>query len=166
MISWYAVYTQPHAEAKAHENLRQQGYSVYLPRYGRWVRHARKRQAVLRPLFPRYLFVGLNREAMPWRPVLSTVGVTNVVCGGDEPIAVPPGIIETLRRREREGAFNELTPTRRLKPGDRVRIIEGPFEDLVGRLLAAGDDERVFILLDLLGRTVKAQVSAAAVEAA
>ena len=47
MIRWYAVYTRPHAEAKALEHLLQQGYEAYLPRYRTWVSHARRRQQVL-----------------------------------------------------------------------------------------------------------------------
>ena len=47
-----------------------------------------------------------------------------------------------------------------------VRVTEGPFADLVGRLLGAADHERVYILLDLLGRAVRAEVPAVAVEAA
>ena len=65
MIAWYAVYTQPHAETKAAEHLLRQGYSAYLPRYRTWVSHARRRQPVLRPLFPRYLFAGVDRASMP-----------------------------------------------------------------------------------------------------
>src|SRR6185437_1454428 len=82
VISWYAVYTQPHAEPKALDHLLRQGYSAYLPRYRAKVSHARRRQIVLRPLFPRYLFVAVDRATMPWRPILSTVGVTDIVRTG------------------------------------------------------------------------------------
>ncbi len=166
MITWYAAYTQPNAEAKAVDQLQRQGYSVYLPRYRRWVRHARKRALVSRPLFPRYLFVGLDRLTQRWRPIRSTVGVVGLVTGGDEPVAVSPAIIETLRRREGDGAFDALSPVRRLRSGDAVRVTDGPFEDVVGRLAGLADHERVHILLDLLGRTVRAEVAAGAVEAA
>ena len=166
MITWYAVYTQPHGEAKALDHLARQGYSVYLPRYRRWVRHARQRRVVSRPLFPRYVFVGLDREAQRWRPIRSTVGVLGLVSSGDEPVAVPSGIIDTLRRREREGGFDLLSPVQSLRHGDAVRVIDGPFQDLVGRLLGVADHERVFVLLDVLGRSVRASVAALAVEAA
>ena len=71
MIRWYAVYTQPHAETKALEHLLRQGYSAYLPRYRTHVSHARRRLMVLRPLFPRYLFAGIDRvvDALASDPV-------------------------------------------------------------------------------------------------
>lgn len=166
MITWYAAYTQPNAEAKAVEHLARQGYSVYLPRYRRTVRHARRRALVLRPLFPRYLFVGLDRLTQRWRPIRSTVGVVGLVASGDEPVPVAEGIVDGLRRQESDGAFDLLSPVQRLRAGDAVRVIEGPFVDLVGKLLGMADHERVFVLLELLGRTVRAEVPALAVDAA
>jgi transcriptional antiterminator RfaH len=82
------------------------------------------------------------------------------------PAPVAAEIIANLRQRESAGAFDELAPAQRLRAGDRVRILEGPFENCLGRLVAASDQERVFILFELLGRTVRAEVSTAAIEAA
>lgn len=166
MISWYAVYTQPNSEEKAVEHLRRQDYNTYLPRYRRAIRHARRRALVLRPLFPRYLFVGLDRLTQRWRPIRSTCGVVGLVASGDEPVPVSVEIVDSLRRQESNGAFDLLSPVQRLREGDSVRVTEGPFADLVGRLLGMADHERVYILLELLGRTVRAEVSALAVEAA
>jgi transcriptional antiterminator RfaH len=166
MMRWYAVHTRPAAEARAAENLDRQGYVTYLPRHRRWVRHARRRALALRPLFPRYLFVGIDRASMSWRPVRSTIGVAGIVCGGDEPLAGAQDVVDALRRRERDGAFDEIAPARRLAAGDDVRLSEGPLADFVGRLACAGADQRVVILFEFLGRIVRAEVPAAAVEAA
>jgi transcriptional antiterminator RfaH len=166
MMRWYAVHTQPAAEAKAAEHLSRQGYPTYLPRHRRWIRHARRRELALRPLFPRYLFVGIARALMSWRPVRSTVGVAGLVLSGAEPLAVPPHVVEALRAHERAGDFDELTPTRRLVPGDKVRLSEGPFADFVGRLVSIGSDRRAVVFFEFLGRIVRAEVSGSAVEAA
>jgi transcriptional antiterminator RfaH len=161
-MHWYAVYTQPHAEAKAAEHILLQGYSAYLPRYRTWVSHARLREAVLRPLFPRYLFAGVNRAAMPWRPILSTIGVTDVVRAGDEPTAFPPEVLAAIREREELGAFDLLDPRQSLSLGSQVRVTAGVFEDVVGRLVELRDHDHVVVLLELLGRAVRAQLPAAA----
>ena len=166
MISWYAVHAQPNGEEKARANLERQGYDVFLPRYRRWVRHARQRRIVSRPLFPRYLFVGLDRAEMRWRPILSTPGVASLVRAGDEPAAVATGVIKALRGQDREGAFDRVVPAEDFCPGDKVRIKEGPFQDLVGRLIRGTGDGRVCILLELLGREVRAEVSGLMIEAA
>jgi len=166
VICWYAVHTRPHAETKALEQLLRQGYQAYLPRYRTWIRHARRRQMVLRPLFPRYLFAGVDRSSMRWRPILSTIGVTDIVRAGDEPAAVPPEVVAAIREREQTGSFDQINRQRSLRLGELVRITSGAFEDMVGRLVELRDQERVVVLLELLGRAVRAQLRAEAVEAA
>src|SRR5215472_13998046 len=99
MISWYAVLTRPQAESAALANLLRQGYEAYLPRCRVRVSHARRRQIVLRPLFPRYLFAGIDRTSMRWRPILSTFGVTDVVRCGDEPAPVPIEVVSAIEER-------------------------------------------------------------------
>ncbi|HUH83604.1 MAG TPA: transcription termination/antitermination NusG family protein [Stellaceae bacterium] len=166
MITWYAAYTQANAETKAAEHLQRQGYLAYLPRYRRHVRHARRQSLVLRPLFPRYLFVGIDRLVQRWRPVRSTVGMVGLVACAEEPVPVAAAIVAVLRAQESDGAFDLLSPTQRLRAGDDIRVTQGPFADLIGRLLGVADHERVFVLLDLLGRSVRAEVAALAVEPA
>jgi transcriptional antiterminator RfaH len=166
MISWYAVHTHPHAEAKALDNLLRQGYRAYLPRCRTYVSHARRRRLVLRPLFPRYLFAGLDRAEMRWRPILSTFGVSAVVRAGDRPASVPSEIVAAIREREQQGAFDRLDLRQTLRPGELVRVTAGAFEDMIGRLVELHDRDRVVVLLELLGRTVRAQLGAGAVEAA
>jgi transcriptional antiterminator RfaH len=165
MIRWYAVYTQPHGETKALDHLLRQGYPTYLPRYRTRVSHARRRQTALRPLFPRYLFAGIDRASMRWRPILSTFGVVDIVRAGDEPAVVPSEIVAMLRAREEAGDFDRLNPKHSLPLGKLVRVTAGAFEDMVGMLVELRDQDRVVVLLEWLGRAVRAQLRAQAVEA-
>ena len=166
MMRWYAVYTRPHDETRALDNLLRQGYVAYLPRYRTRISHARRHQTVLRPLFPRYLFAGIDRASTRWRPILSTVGVVDIVRAGDEPAAVPSEIVAAIREREEGGGFDRLDPRQLLRLGELVRVTAGALEDMVGRLVELRDQDRVVVLLDLLGRAVRAQLCADAVEAA
>ena len=166
MIRWYAVFTHPHGETRALEHLLRQGYSAYLPRYRTRVSHARRRHVVLRPLFPRYLFAGIDRASMRWRPILSTFGVADVVRAGDEPAAVPSQIVATIRAREEAGDFDRLKPQQLLHLGELVRVTTGAFEDMVGMLVELRDQDRIVVLLEWLGRAVRAQLRAEAVVAA
>jgi transcriptional antiterminator RfaH len=164
---WYAIHTLPHAETKALDNLLRQGYRAYLPRCRTWVSHARRRQLSLRPLFPRYLFAGADGATMRWRPILSTFGVSDVVSAGDRPAVVPGDVVAAIRAREEQGAFDGLDLRRRLpRPGELVRVTAGAFEDMIGRLVELRDQDRVVVLLDLMGRAVRAQFAAEAIEAA
>lgn len=162
MKRWYVVQTQAHAEERARLNLERQGYAAWLPLYRKARRHAGRSETVLRPLFPRYLFVSLDREREPWRAVLSTFGVSRFVGGAEGPEPVPEAVIEGLRARAGPDGLFALRA--RLKAGDRVRIAQGPFAELEGVFQAASDAERVLILLRLLGREVRVAVPGADVE--
>jgi len=159
VTAWYVVYTKVNSEAMALEHLRRQNYTAYLPKYQKWRRHARRREWVARPLFPRYLFVALDIAEQRWRPILSTVGVCDVLRRGDLPAPVPTGLIEEIQERERDNATESHSPLSCLREGDEVLVINGPFADLVGRIHNIADRERVCLLLNLLGRQVKTCLS-------
>lgn len=153
-MGWYVVQTHTNSEAKAAENLRRQGYEVYLPQMRRWRSHARRRELVTRPLFPRYLFVFFDAEHARWRSILSTFGIASLICHGEKPSVVPEGVVEDIRQAERGGWFDDSNRVSRLKAGEPVRIACGPFADLVGQLQSLVSDDRVRVLLDILGRRV------------
>ncbi len=164
MKRWFVVHTQPNAELRAAAHLRRQEFGVYLPTYLKRRSHARRIDTVRRALFPRYLFVEMDGDAR-WRPILSTAGVVDLVRVGDRPVPVPSGIIDTLRACEKSGCYDD-NDAARFTPGQLVRVLAGPFADLVGRVAALADSERVYILLDLLGREVRAKIQADAVTSA
>lgn len=163
---WYAVYTRPRAEGAALGNLLRQGYCAYLPRYRVTISHARRRETVSRPLFPRYLFAGVDRASMAWRPILSTFGVSGMVRAGDEPVPVPDSLVTSLQAQEAAGLFNRIATTRALRVGELIRVRAGAFQEMVGRLVELRDQDRVVVLLGWLGREVRAELESAAVEAA
>lgn len=162
---WSVVQVQPRAEEKARQHLANQGFAPYLPRYRRRVRHARRIEMVLRPLFPGYLFVQLDPAKTRWRSINGTVGVRRVLTDGEAPRHVPDRIVDEIMAREDEtGAVTLLPPA--FVRGQPVRIIEGPFADCDGLFQEMRDDQRVVLLFTLLGREVRTVVPAAAVATA
>ena len=105
---WYVVHTQPHAETKAATHLTRQGYTIYLPRYLKQRRHARRVEAVAAPLFPRYMFVAIDRMTQRWRSIQSTVGVSHLVCNGEQPATIAAGVIDELQSRQDERGLIHL----------------------------------------------------------
>lgn len=165
MKRWYVVQTQAGAEEKAVAHLGRQGFDTYLPRYAKRRRHARRVDTVTVPLFPRYLFVGMDLEAQRWRAVHSTAGVSRLVCNGETPAAVPTGVVEEIRHREDDQGLVRLTEPARFREDDPVRITEGPLADRIGLFSTLSDDQRVVVLLDMLGRRVRVRVPAGSVDA-
>ncbi len=166
MTAWFAVYTRPRAEAMAEAHLRGQAYEVYVPRHMKRRRHARRTDFVLAPLFPRYLFVAIDRLHQRWRPILSTAGVCDLVRQGEWPAEVPAELVAELQLRERRGAFNHSAEVRGLKQGDPIRVAAGPFAELAGRFQGLAAADRVFVLLEMLGRSVKVQVPSEVIDRA
>ena len=164
--NWYVVHTHPHAEAKSAVHLRRQGFMVYLPRYNKKRRHARKLLIVAAPLFPRYLFVGMDCERQRWRAVSSTIGVSHLICHGEKPACVPSIVIDEIRAREDASGIVCLDNRPQFAPGDKVRIAAGAFSDCLGLFECGNDRDRVAVLLDLLGRKVRVLMNGASVVAA
>lgn len=158
MRRWYLVHTLLRGEWKAMAHLGRQGFQTYLPRYLAQRSHARRRDWVERPLFPRYLFVALDLARDRWRAVNSTVGVRSLVCAGDEPLAVPAEIIDEVRAREDDRGYVSLGGGHAYRRGDRVRLTDGPFLDMTGIFDSQSDEERVVVLLALLGREIRVLV--------
>ena len=159
MISWYAVYTKTQLEVWARNNLEERGFEVYLPRHLKQRRHARRTDFVPRPLFPRYLFVRADVD-VGHRPRVNTApGVAHMVSFGDRPAIVADSIIAEIRGREDEDGYIRLGRGQTFSHGDRVKISDGALCDHVGLFQCPTDNQRVIILLDLLGRQTRVKVS-------
>ncbi len=162
---WCVVQTQPHAEARAASHLARQGFDVYLPRYQKRRRHARRVETVAAPLFPRYLFVAIAMASQRWRSIQSTVGVSRLVCNGDMPAAVRRGVVEDLKHRE-QGGLVLLEPRPRFALGEKVRVLNGVFANHLALFDGMADSERVAVLLEMLGRRVRVLIDDLSVTAA
>jgi transcriptional antiterminator RfaH len=121
--------TDEASEALATHCLGLAGFQTYLPRL-RERRIMRGRRIEVRPpLFPGYAFV----VTLQWHGARWCPGVLSLIMAGDGPARVPDAVIAELRSRERDGLI-ELPKPRGLEPGDRVRIISGPFPRAPGAL--------------------------------
>jgi transcriptional antiterminator RfaH len=162
---WYVAQTHPRAEAKAAEQLNRQGFHVYLPNFRKRRRHARRVETVAAPLFPRYLFVSVDMATQRWLSIQSTIGVTRLICNGNVPAVVQDGIVAALKQREDENGFIKLSP-RPFRLGEELRVLDGAFTGTLGMFEGMTDNERVTILLDLLGRKVRVSLDLESVVAA
>lgn len=153
---WYVVYSRPQKESVAAHNLDRQGFSTFLPLTMKTKRHARKVEAVLVPLFPRYLFVALDLLRDRWRSVNGTYGVARMVMTEDRPVPVPDGLVAELSAATE--ASGRVRHPFGLAPGRDVRVEAGPFSDLVGQLETLDDGGRVGVLFEILGREVRVRM--------
>jgi transcriptional antiterminator RfaH len=166
MTTWFAVYTQPHKELLAVQHLRNQNFEVYLPQYQKLSRRAGKAPGIVAaPLFPRYLFAGIDTGTQRWRSVNGTRGVIGLVMFGDTPIPVPEAVIAEIRSREDETGYIRLNPPG-FRRGQALRIVEGPMADTEALFEEAVDGDRAILLISLLGRMVRTKMPLRQVQAA
>lgn len=160
---WYLVYTKPRQEEVARENLERQGYEVWLPLARELKRRRHRLSPVIGPMFPRYLFIHLDRTTDNWAPIRSTLGVTSVVRFGMEPAAVPEALIEEIRSRADKDGLMELVPEN-YRPGGKVRVVAGGLEGIEGIFVARNGQERVTVLLKIMGQVARTTLPAGFIE--
>lgn len=162
---WYVVHTHARGEVLARENLERQGFTTLLPRYMKRRRHARKTDWVKAPLFPRYIFVAIDVARARWRSIASTVGVSHLICQGERPLPIPDDVIAEIRARMQSDGLIDIEEPAPFAEGDVVRMTGGAFADQTGLFKRMTDDERVVLLLDMLGRKLEVRLPMAQVAA-
>jgi len=160
MRKWYVIRCKPHKELAACLNFEQQGYTVYLPRIKKQVKHARKVKEVYKPFFPGYLFMQLSLSEHDWHPLFSTRGAIGPVSFGKEFVPVPDWVINSLRANEEKPGI--IAPgkiiSKRLRLGDKVEVDFPNGSIGKGEVFSIDGDKNVIILLDMLKRRVRTRV--------
>lgn len=155
--AWYVAHLRPNGLSRAIVNLERQGFTTFAPyrktrrlRQGAW-------QAARAPLFPGYVFVRFAVADGHWRAINNTFGVARLLAENARvPMALPADLIAGLRARCDGGG--ELLPSDQLMVGDEIRILSGPFAEYVTRIEEVESDERVRVMLQVLGRDVPASI--------
>ena len=142
MNKWYLIKTKPRQEIKAKQNLENQDYSTFCP--------MGKINDRLVVLFPGYLFIQLNDKTQNWSPINSTKGVSYFVKFGLNFAKVPNRVIEFIKINQ-HNTSDKLINLNKFKPGDKVQISDGPFNNYMAIFKCYKSDERVILLMNLLG---------------
>ena len=158
MQHWYVVQTKPRNESVAVENLERQGYTAYCPWITQRKRIRQRWKAVIEPLFPRYLFVRLREGVDDFAPIRSTIGVISLVRFAGQPATVPDQVIVHIQQQELTLASPEAQKPD-WQPGTRLEVLDGPFAGLHGIFQKLQGEERVILLLELLGKQSRVAIS-------
>jgi transcription antitermination factor NusG len=157
---WYAAYTCSRHEKHVSRQLRERQIDCFLPVYSSVRRWKDRRKEVEFPLFPGYVFVHIG-EAERLR-VLQVSSVVHLVSFNGRPAPLQDHEIESLRNGIANGICPEPYPY--LKVGRRVRVKYGPLAGIEGFLVRRKDKFRVVISIDLIMRSIAAEVQVADLE--
>ena len=156
-LPWHLAQLRPNGLSMALRNLARQSVTVFAPTETRTERRGQNFVTREVPAFPGYVFVQPNRATGGIRAINATRGISKLVTLGPEPAVVHPDLMAALRLR-----FAPRTdlPAPEYAPGDQVQILTGPLADFIAQVEAAAPKDRVYLLIDLMGRATRVAVDA------
>ena len=148
-MNWYAVYTNPRAEKRAHEQLLEKGIESYLPLLKTLKQWSDRKKWVEEPLFRSYLFVHISDKQ--YHDVLNTPGIVRYITFEGRAVPVPQRQIDAIRYYLNETSPIAFPDASDLSPGQEVEIIRGPLHGLKGKLVEVKGQQKVRVQIDALG---------------
>jgi len=171
--AWYVIHCYSGYENKVRHNLEQRIetmgmkdkiFDVVIPTQEEIEVKDGKRRTVERHIFPGYVLVNMALTEESWYVVRNTPGVTGFVGMGNNPTPLrPEEVAQIVKRMEAEAPTVKVT----FKVGERVRIIDGPFNDFRG-MVSEIDMERtkVRVMVSFFGRETPVELDFLQVEKA
>ncbi len=121
-----------------------------------------KRRNVERRVFPGYILVQMKMDEDSWYVVRNTPGVTGFVGMGNDPTPLRQEEVRAILDRMEAGS---VVYTVKFKVGDKVRIIDGPFNDFIGIVAAIDSDkQKVRVMVNFFGRDTPVELDFMEVE--
>ena len=152
---WYILQFKANSQHQARKNLTRQGFDTFLPLHDITSRKASRFISTSKPLFPGYMFVTFDRAESEWHKINNTFGVSRLITFNSILKSIPTKFVDNLMKRY--DLSGKLLPIKKLKKGDRVTVLKGPFADFIATVEKYEADERIWILMDLMGRKTKIQ---------
>lgn len=171
--SWFVIHCYSGYENKVRYNLEQRIetmgmkdriFDVVIPTQEEIEVKDGKRRNVERHVFPGYVLVNMILTEESWYVVRNTPGVTGFVGMGNQPTPLrPEEVAQILRRMEADAPHVKVS----FKKGERVRIVDGPFNDFRG-MVESIDTERnkVRVMVSFFGRETPVELDFLQVEKA
>ncbi len=162
--AWVVAYTNPRREEEVRAAVERRALAAYIPA----MTVTRRRADVRRPVFPRYVFIGL-RAAQGTGGLAGTPGLFGLVRCDGAPVRIAPALIRGLRADEAAGVFDFTAARERaraaaeaaaaerkrvaeIQPGRRVRMVGGTWAQFGGTVLAHMSGARVMVEVTLFAR--------------
>ena len=152
---WFILQFKPNAHHQAVKNLNRQGFEIFLPFLDTTSRKASRFISTAQPLFPGYMFIRFDRTKSGWQKINNTYGVSRLISFNSILKSIPNRFIDNLKKRY--NSSGKLLPIQKLKKGDQVTVLIGPFSNFIATVEKYEADQRIWILMDLMGRKTKVQ---------
>ena len=170
---WYVIHSYSGYENKVRKNLlhriesmdmQDKIFQVVVPTEEEVELRDGQRRVIERRVFPGYILVEMVLDEDSWYVVRNTPGVTGFVGSGNSPTALRSEEVDKiLKRMDAEAPKIKIS----FKVGQKVRVVEGPFEDFMGTVDEIDlDRTRVRVLVNFFGRETPIELDFLQVERA
>lgn len=116
-------------------------------------------------MFPGYVLIEMTMSDEAWYVVRNTPGVTGFIGSsgkGAKPVPLLPGEIDRILSNM---GMSRLDLGNELKIGEKVKIIDGPFKTMIGKIQDMDiENQQLKILIDLFGQETPVEVNLSQVE--
>jgi len=168
---WFVIHCYSGYENKVRHNLEQRIetmgmkdmiFDVVIPTQEEIEVKEGKRRSIERHVFPGYVLVNMILTEESWYVVRNTPGVTGFVGMGNDPTPLRPDeVAHILKRMEAEAPHVKVS----FKQGERVRIIDGPFNDFRGVVEEIDmEHAKVTVMVNFFGRETPVELDFLQVE--
>ena len=154
---WFILQFKSNSHHLAAKNLNRQGFETFLPLHDTTSRRLSRFINTSKPLFPGYMFIKFDRAESEWHKINSTYGVSHLITFNSILKSIPKTFVENLMRRY--DLSGNLLPVEKLQKNDQVMILKGPFANFIATVEKYEDDQRIWVLMDLMGRKSKIQAT-------
>ena len=171
--NWFVVHTYSGREERVRKNLEQRMklmdsgdeiFQVIVPTEEEVEVRSGQRRTVAKKVLPGYVLVQMKMSDQTWNIVRNTPGVTGFVGSGSKPVPLPEEEVEQILKQMTAEAPRVKVG---FKPGQSVRVTDGPFTDFVGTVdeISTGKgNTKVKVFLSLFGRETPVELDLLQVE--
>jgi len=169
---WYIIHTYSGFESKVKQSLLQRAQAmgkadaigeILIPTEDVVEIKEGKRVVSSKKFFPGYVLVNMEMSDEAWHLVKNTPKVTGFV-GGNAPPPIPQEEVDRIINQVTVSA-EKPKPKFEFRPGERVRIIEGPFSNFTGSVEEVNEDRNTLkVMVSIFGRSTPVELEFLQVE--
>lgn len=152
---WFALYTKPKQEFKASLQLESKEIEYYLPTLSSIRQWSDRKKKILEPLFRGYIFIHTNEKERLL--ALQQSSIVKTISFNGKPSSIPDWEIENVKKLLEKSP--EVFVSNKLELGTKVKIVEGPFKDVIGVICKIQEEKWFCVSIELLRQTVMVRLT-------
>lgn len=156
--NWLCVMCKTQQEHTAEDNLRRQGFTVYLPTAPNKSRKQGRVTTDIKAMFPGYLFIAADLEHQDLSVIRSTLGCIAFLRHGVRPALVPNQVMASIKEAE-DVLHGRFEINQGFTPGNKYELLEQGFNGHTATFLALDGNDRARVLVTLLNSEHEVKIS-------